>query len=64
MAIKKRVIDYTKYMCKKCGFLYDPKYGDQESNVNPLTNFNEIPDDWKCPICNSDKTDFEVFTHL
>ena len=48
-----------KYKCKICGYIYDPEIGDPQGDIAPGTTFNEIPDDWKCPICGVTKTDFE-----
>jgi len=48
-----------KYKCTVCGYIYDPKKGDPESGVNPGTPFEDLPDDWVCPICGAGKDDFE-----
>ncbi len=48
-----------KYKCKICGYIYDPKVGDPDAGVTAITVFNDVPDDWKCPICNAAKTEFE-----
>jgi len=48
-----------KYKCKICGYIYDPEVGDPQGGIAPGTSFDEIPDDWKCPICSVTKKDFE-----
>lgn len=47
-----------KYRCSMCGYIYDPKLGDPERNISPNTPFEELPDDWTCPICGVDKSYF------
>jgi rubredoxin len=48
-----------KYKCTVCGYIYDPEEGDPEGGISPGTPFEEIPDDWVCPVCGSTKDDFE-----
>lgn len=52
-------IPMKKYRCKPCGWVYDPAVGDPESGVAAGTSFEDIPDDWACPLCGADKSDFE-----
>jgi rubrerythrin len=47
-----------KWICKKCSLIYDPKFGDEDSGVLPGTRFEDIPEDWKCPICGTEKKMF------
>ena len=49
----------AKYECSVCGYIYDPEKGDTESGVNPGTTFENLPDDWVCPICGAGKDEFE-----
>jgi rubredoxin len=49
----------AKYECSVCGYIYDPEKGDPESGVNPGTFFENLPDDWVCPICGAGKDEFE-----
>ncbi len=53
-------VQTEKYKCRICGYVYDPKVGDPDNNINPGTPFNQIPDIWVCPICNADKSEFEA----
>jgi flavin reductase (DIM6/NTAB) family NADH-FMN oxidoreductase RutF/rubredoxin len=48
-----------RYVCTVCGYVYDPEKGDPDSGVKPGTPFEEIPDDWVCPVCGADKSQFE-----
>ena len=49
-----------RYKCTACDYVYDPAKGDPETGIEPGTPFEEIPDDWTCPICGLYKTDFEA----
>ena len=46
-----------KYECP-CGYVYDPEVGDPDSGIAPGTAFEDIPEDWVCPICGLDKSAF------
>lgn len=48
-----------KYVCTICGYIYDPEKGDPDEGIEPGTNFDNLPDDWTCPICGAGKEDFE-----
>lgn len=48
-----------KYVCSICGYVYDPEQGDPDNGVDPGTKFDDLPDDWECPICGASKDDFE-----
>ncbi len=48
-----------KYVCLVCGYIYDPELGDPDGGVKPVTKFSDIPDDWVCPVCGADKSQFE-----
>ena len=49
------------WVCTSCGFLYDPDEGDPDGGIPPGTPFEEIPDDWFCPVCGARKADFEPY---
>jgi rubredoxin len=49
----------SKYRCKICGYIYDPAEGDPDGNVPPGTPFENLPEDWKCPVCGAAKEEFE-----
>ena len=48
-----------KYVCTVCGYIYDPALGDPENGVAVGTAFEDLPDDWVCPVCGADKDQFE-----
>jgi len=48
-----------KYQCTVCGYVYDPVEGDPDGGIAPGTSFEDIPDDWVCPVCGVSKEDFE-----
>jgi rubredoxin len=50
-----------KYICEVCNYIYDPKQGDPDSGIEPNTPFEEIPDDWFCPQCGAEKSEFEPY---
>jgi rubredoxin/flavin reductase (DIM6/NTAB) family NADH-FMN oxidoreductase RutF len=47
-----------KYVCSVCGYIYDPEKGDPDSGVAPGTSFEDLPDDWVCPVCGVGKDQF------
>ena len=49
-----------KYVCKVCGWVYDPEKGDIDGDVAPGTAFEDIDDEWVCPVCGVGKEDFEI----
>jgi len=59
IAEKKEVPKMVKYKCTVCGYIYDPELGDPDGGIKPGTPFEEIPDDWVCPICGAAKSEFE-----
>ena len=48
-----------KFQCLICGYIYDPAEGDPAKNIPPGTAFEDIPDDWTCPICGVGKDEFK-----
>ncbi|MDD3610622.1 MAG: FAD-dependent oxidoreductase [Halothiobacillaceae bacterium] len=47
-----------RWICKTCGWIYDETKGDPDSGLAPGTRFEDIPDDWSCPLCGVTKADF------
>jgi rubredoxin len=41
-----------------CGYIYDPAEGDVEHGVDPGTAWEDLPDDWVCPLCGAEKDAF------
>ena len=56
---KKEEKKMDKYVCKVCGYVYDPEKGDPDGGIEPGTKFEDIPDDWVCPVCGASKSEFE-----
>lgn len=48
-----------KYVCSVCGFIYDEAKGLPEAGIAPGTGWEDLPDDWVCPLCGAAKTEFE-----
>ena len=46
--------------CKICGYKYDPAVGDSEAQIPGGTAFSALPEQWRCPVCDSSKQDFLV----
>jgi rubredoxin len=47
-----------RYQCMVCGYIYDPAKGDPDGGVAPGTLFDDLPDDWVCPVCGAQKSNF------
>ena len=50
--------EMVKWKCEVCGYIYDPVKGDPDGGIEPETTFDQLPDDWVCPICGAGKEDF------
>jgi len=48
-----------RYKCLACEYVYDPAAGDPDNGVDPGTPWEEVPDDWTCPLCGVGKDLFE-----
>lgn len=48
-----------KYICEPCGYVYDPAFGDPDSNIPIGTEFKDIREDWVCPVCGAPKSAFK-----
>jgi len=58
VAVRERAM--KKYVCNMCGYIYDPEEGDPDSDIEPGTAFEDLPEDWVCPVCGAEKDEFEV----
>ena len=54
-------VPMDKYICDVCGYIYDPEVGDPDGGIAPGTAFEDIPDDWVCPVCGVGKDDFSLY---
>jgi rubredoxin len=48
-----------QHECQNCGYIYDPEIGDPEGGIESGTPFSEIPEEWICPVCGAEKSQFE-----
>lgn len=49
-----------KYSCDVCDYIYDPAVGDPDNGIEPGTAFEDLPDDWVCPLCGVGTSNFTV----
>lgn len=47
-----------KYVCSMCGYMYDPEEGNPDNGIESGTAFEDLPDDWVCPLCGVGKEEF------
>lgn len=56
--LERRYITMKKYVCDVCGWIYDEELGDSDLGIAPGTKFEELPDDFECPLCFVGKDNF------
>ena len=56
------IAPYRQYICHACGYIYDEATGDPDSGLAAGTRFDDIPEDWACPLCGVTKSDFEPYS--
>ena len=49
-----------RYECTQCKYIYNPKFGNEKAGIKPNTPFEDLPDDWVCPVCGEGKDVFEI----
>lgn len=49
----------SKYECLVCGYIYDEAEGDDVGGIAPGTIWEDLPEDWLCPVCGVGKDQFE-----
>lgn len=47
-----------KFVCEACGYVYDPEIGDSDAGISAGTAFEDLPEDWVCPVCGLGKDSF------
>jgi len=47
-----------KYVCDLCGYVYDEAAGEPDAGIDPGVKWDELPDDFACPVCGADKDSF------
>ena len=50
-----------KYRCLVCGWVYDPSVGDPDHGIPAGVAFDDLPEEWECPVCFVGKEDFEPY---
>lgn len=50
----------TKFRCVVCGYVYEEDEGDMGQGIQPGTGFEDLPEEWLCPVCGVDKHQFEA----
>jgi rubredoxin len=53
------VKEMAKWKCIVCGYIYDEDEGEPDNGIGPGTKFEDLPDDWVCPLCGAPKDMFE-----
>ena len=49
-----------KYVCDVCGYVYDPAGGDPDNGIEPGTAWEDVAEDWVCPLCGVGKDSFSA----
>ena len=49
----------VRYICANCGYIYDPDKGDSMNDIPPGTAFDDLPDNWVCPLCYASRDSFD-----
>lgn len=55
-----RTAEFQEYQCEVCGWIYNPELGDPDNNIAPGTPFEDLPEDWTCPLCGANKSQFKA----
>ena len=55
---ERRMIDMKKYVCDVCGYVYDEAVGDPDNGIAPGTKWEDLPEDFVCPLCGVGKDEF------
>ena len=48
-----------KYVCIICGYVYDEDLGDHDNGIEPGTMWDDLDEDFECPVCGVSKDEFE-----
>lgn len=52
--------DTQMYECIECKYIYNPKFGNEKAGIKPGTPFEDLPEEWECPVCGEGKDMFEI----
>lgn len=58
VCLQERMIHMKKYVCDVCGWEYDEEAGCPDEGIAPGTKFEDLPDDFECPLCGVGKDEF------
>lgn len=53
--------ELREHICIICGYIYDPEAGEPVQNIPPGTSFEDLPDDFECPVCRAGKSFFKEY---
>ena len=56
--------EYRRWICDACGSIYDEAQGDPDSGLAAGTRFDDIPDNWECPLCGLRKSDLRLLPDM
>lgn len=56
--------EYRRWVCDACGYIYNEKDGDPDSGLAPGTLYEDIPEDWACPLCGLKKSDLRLLPEV
>lgn len=55
-----KIMQFKRFMCLLCGYIYDEAKGWPEDGIEPGTRWEDVPLTWQCPECGATKDDFEM----
>ena len=53
-------VDNQRYECIECKYIYNPKFGNEKAGIKSGTSFDQLPEEWVCPVCGQAKEMFEI----
>jgi len=56
--------DFRRWVCDACGYIYNEADGDPDSGLAPGTRYEDIPEDWQCPLCGLSKGDLRLLPEV
>lgn len=59
-SVEDTACEQDRFKCLICGHIYDPALGDPEHDIPAGTDYSVLGDDWKCPVCGTDKYSFDL----
>ena len=51
-----------KWQCTICGYIYDPDFGNPDNGILSGTSYENLPEDWVCPVCGAQMDQFKPST--